>query len=175
MRAGNFKDVVPILSPGEAAANRSLNPWRSKELIWLRILSSYSKAQLSNPEDKEAAFSGILRMLEGVFDDTYIAGLWRKGLPGQLLWQTTELAKTSTQYRAPSWSWLSIDGAVSAHLSLGVEEKDCDTFFEIACAKLEDIEIIRAGESALSPIISGFIRLRAKSCYMACATHISRS
>jgi len=39
------------------------------------------------------------------------------------------------------------------------KETDGNISFELTCAKLEDIDITRAGESALNPITSGFIRL----------------
>jgi hypothetical protein len=41
-------------------------------------MRSYSAAELTNLEDKEAALSSIMKFLEGAFDDTYFAGLWRK-------------------------------------------------------------------------------------------------
>jgi hypothetical protein len=157
---GSFKNLVLGTQGHEAFPSGSLNPWRPREMIWRKVLSSYSRAQLSHQDDKEAALSGILKMLEGLFDDTYVAGLWKGGLPSQLLWRTERSAKSSQIYRAPSWSWLSIDGEVVAYHSLIIDETKRDSFLEIDCVELEAMEIKRAGESPLSPIISGFIKLR---------------
>jgi hypothetical protein len=114
MFEGKFKDIVPNTGIPEKASKGPINSKKSREVIWGRVLSSYSRAQLSNPNDKEAALSGIMKVLEGVFDDTCIAGLWRKGLPAQLAWNALPSATSTPTYRAPSWSWLSIDGEVAA-------------------------------------------------------------
>lgn len=157
---GSFKNLVLNTQVHDFFNYGTFNPWKSREIIWWRVLSSYSKAQLSHPDDKEAALSGILKMLEGLFHDTYIAGLWKGGLPSQLVWTTKGPAKSSPTYRAPSWSWLSIDGEVVPYHSVIIDKTDRDSFLEIDCVEPEAMEIKRAGESALSPIISGFIKLR---------------
>ncbi|PMD34738.1 HET-domain-containing protein [Hyaloscypha variabilis F] len=159
MPLGHFKDIVPNPKLDEDVSTAS-DPGNSKDVIWSKILSSYSRAELSNPDDREAALSGILRMLEGIFDDTCIAGLWRRSLPAQLLWWPSGSAEPSPHYRAPSWSWLSINGQVYAYRPGLIKETDRDTFPESATAELEAIDIRRSGESALSSITSGFIRLR---------------
>jgi hypothetical protein len=159
---GNFKDIVPYTGAPGNSSKGSINSVISKEWIWRRLLSSYTGAQLTNPGDKEAALSGIVKVLEGVFADTCIAGLWRKGLPAQLAWSAAPPATSSPTYRAPSWSWLSIVGKTYAFASPAKKENDSDPLLisSYVVAELEDIFITRAGESALSPITSGFIRLR---------------
>jgi Heterokaryon incompatibility protein (HET) len=94
MWLGSFKDIVPTTEIDEEVSKRLTNPWISRENIWAKVVMSYSRAQLSNQGDKEAALSGILRTLEGIFDDTCTAGMWRKGLPSQLIWQTCTLCQT---------------------------------------------------------------------------------
>lgn len=145
MRRGNFKNIVPNTGIGEIISKESINSLRSTEIIWWRVLSSYSVAQLSNPGDKEAALSGILKVLEGIFDDTYVAGLWRKGLPAQLSWRARSPAKSSETYRAPSWSWLSINGGFYAYSSATPKETDRESLLEIDCAAIEAISITRLG------------------------------
>ena len=85
------------------------DPKTSPEFVWRQIMRSYSAAELTNLEDKEAALSSIMKFLEGAFDDTYVAGLWRKQLPFQLLWKIGRQAKPCEKYRAPSWSWLAVN------------------------------------------------------------------
>jgi hypothetical protein len=167
MFEGKFKDIVPNTGIPEMASKGPISPSKSREVIWRRVLSSYSRAQLSNPNDREAALSGIMKVLEGVFDDTCIAGLWRKGLPAQLAWNALPSATSTPTYRAPSWSWLSIDGEIAAgeieaYAPLAMKEIDRGHLLQprYVVAELKHIAITRAGESALSPITSGFIRLR---------------
>ena len=42
----------------------------------------------------------------------YAAGLWEADMPSALLWRSRS-AQRPFQYRAPSWSWASVDGPIS--------------------------------------------------------------
>jgi hypothetical protein len=87
--------------------------------VWHQILSAYRKCDLSNSEDKLIAISGIVKVMQKQLDgDEYLAGLWRRHLVPELLWYCVGthmggrkiIPKRPLQYRAPSWSWASIDG-----------------------------------------------------------------
>ena len=83
----------------------------SKEHIWAKILSCYTSANLTKPEDKEAALSGITKVLEAKFSDQYKAGLWTGSLPSRLAWRprgSTPSRVDKPPYRAPSWSCKSL-------------------------------------------------------------------
>jgi hypothetical protein len=120
---------------------------------WLSLVENYSKRQLSNAEDKLTAIAGVARYLAGATGDTYLGGLWRRHLLADLLWrvQTHEelvervesdgvvlVAKTGAligsasrpaKYRAPSWSWASIDAPVKfislSHSQLVCQPRVC--------------------------------------------------
>ncbi|TVY28751.1 hypothetical protein LHYA1_G002184 [Lachnellula hyalina] len=67
---------------------------------------------ISSPDKKQ-----LQRLWQNsCFDDGYCAGLWRKYLPSQLLWRadihTIGHLRRSIEYRAPSWSWASLDGPI---------------------------------------------------------------
>lgn len=94
---------------------------------WYRLLSGYTRRSLTNPGDKLVAMSGIAEAMASATKDHYLAGLWRDSLPGGLLWipedsqpkDTSKIAPISEKaatlpetYRAPSWSWASLDGAI---------------------------------------------------------------
>ncbi|KAH8808826.1 heterokaryon incompatibility protein-domain-containing protein [Xylogone sp. PMI_703] len=88
--------------------------------IWRRMLEAYSKSALTREEDKLVAISGLVKWMEKVLNDTYIAGLWKKLLPSQLLWTVTYCQPPNRPssyrpkiYRAPSWSWASVEGEIS--------------------------------------------------------------
>jgi len=78
---------------------------------------TYSRLKLTNPEDKLIAVSGIVKHIQEIVDDQYLAGLWRKDFAYWLLWQAdnTTTSRPSGPYRAPSWSWASIDGKCGMH------------------------------------------------------------
>ena len=84
------------------------------------LLEAYTQCQLTKEEDKFVAFSGIAKYMQQSVEDTYVAGLWRSFLSSQLLWQVRDQQQEngrpscrSSRYRAPSWSWASVDGSVS--------------------------------------------------------------
>ena len=82
---------------------------------WEYILETYTACQLTREEDKLVALSGLAKRMERLLDDEYTAGLWRKCLPGQLLWSVDRAEgckRPEVPYRAPSWSWAAIDGPV---------------------------------------------------------------
>ena len=63
--------------------------------IWKRVVETYTKMELTKAEDRLIALSGIARMMKEQMEsenikDEYIAGLWQRGLPSQLLWYVNE-------------------------------------------------------------------------------------
>ncbi|KAF2810865.1 HET-domain-containing protein, partial [Mytilinidion resinicola] len=95
--------------------------WKDPLNLWDHTVLTYTKGFLTRPEDKLIAISGIARLFQSLFQDRYIAGLWSKELLRGLLWSVGkhdlgEDKKDTTRakiYRAPSWSWASIDGEVT--------------------------------------------------------------
>ncbi|KAN0116743.1 HET domain containing protein [Hyaloscypha variabilis] len=153
MSGGRFKDIAPKKEviyrfPDLKGLE---NRWESRDKVWHRIIHHYSSAELTRKSDKEAALNGIVKMLEDVFDDTCVAGMWRKAVPFQLLWEIDKLStEPSEMYRAPSWSWLSIDGVAMTYFS---------TSLDFPSVEIDAIEITRAGDSRISPITAGFMKL----------------
>jgi Heterokaryon incompatibility protein (HET) len=86
---------------------------------WLAIVRAYTSAQLTYGSDKLIAIAGIAeeaRRTRGLLEDDYLAGLWRIDLLIDLLWRMASSGKREKEpYRAPSWSWASVDGEVYFH------------------------------------------------------------
>ncbi|EKG16810.1 Heterokaryon incompatibility [Macrophomina phaseolina MS6] len=90
---------------------------------WAGIIKDYSERQLTYPDrDKLAALSGVAKAFQyQLHDEAYVAGLWndKEDLLRTLMWSAVR--KTPKQerviYRAPSWSWASLDIPVSIPLS----------------------------------------------------------
>jgi hypothetical protein len=88
--------------------------------LWDQIIRAYSSKSLSRPQaDKFIALSAIARRIARLKEDTYIAGLFWKDFPAQLLWNVKHDDRFSGRttratgiYRAPTWSWASLDGPV---------------------------------------------------------------
>ena len=75
------------------------------------MVNEYTRCDPPFPDkDIFFALAGIAEKFGQLYDNQYVAGLFRQHLPFDLLWQNKgSIAKT---YRAPSWSWPSIEGLV---------------------------------------------------------------
>ncbi|KAH6694357.1 heterokaryon incompatibility protein-domain-containing protein [Leptodontidium sp. MPI-SDFR-AT-0119] len=100
---------------------------------WHDIIESYTKGGLTKGEDKFIALAGVAKAYEEKFGGEYVAGLWRSEMPYSLLWwvdgskfevrkfaeegRELRFARRVSGYRAPSWSWGSMDGRVRYQLA----------------------------------------------------------
>ncbi|KAF5988686.1 acetyltransferase [Fusarium bulbicola] len=76
------------------------------------LVFPYTNRQLSHPnEDKLVAFAAVARRCISWFGSDYCAGLFHSTMPHCLLWERSTGGKLgrSKAYRAPSWSWASLD------------------------------------------------------------------
>lgn len=86
--------------------------------LWRKLVSTYSKLALSRLSDRCVAFAGIAEEIQATIRDDYVAGLWQQQLMEGLLWRVDrhqypkDSPARAQSYVAPSWSWLSLDGAV---------------------------------------------------------------
>jgi len=105
-------------SSSDAPNDDKVDPLTTSEWArWSRALAHYTSCALTFPtKDKLVAFAGIAEWLRPTksHDDSYVAGIWSATLPRALLWQVNHPlnSKRAGAYRAPSWSWASIDGPV---------------------------------------------------------------
>ena len=126
---------------------------------WAFIVETYSLGALTIAEDKLPAISGIAKDLKTLLDDEYLAGLWRGNLHRELLWSRAILktAKIALplQYRAPTWSWASLDGAIDC---LHKENNDEDVQ-QFHCSVLE-ASVIPLTDDITGPVGAGYLRVQ---------------
>jgi hypothetical protein len=108
--------------------------------LWRSIVISYSQGRLTHDSDKLIAIYGVAKNIAQRFGGDYLAGLWRENLIEQLLWFVSEAPEhRPSAYRAPSWSWASVNGAVN---SLYEHPQDSAklliSILEVHVTKLED-------------------------------------
>ena len=85
---------------------------KDPEAYWFRwntILSLYAMCGMSRPSDKLLALGGVASRLHQLSGSEYLAGLWEHHLAHDLLWEVRYPGIRAESYRAPSWSWASID------------------------------------------------------------------
>jgi hypothetical protein len=101
-----------------------------KHNIWFDIVEHYTERKLTYTSDMLPGLSGLASEIQTLTQDDYLVGLWKRDFARSLLWRTPSqiiikqrlfakiqsdelrqipFAKRSTEYRAPSWSWASID------------------------------------------------------------------
>ncbi|TQB73162.1 hypothetical protein MPDQ_006079 [Monascus purpureus] len=85
---------------------------RDVERVWGELLSDYGDRDLTNAEDKLIALAGITEEFHRVFEGRYLAGLWERNLPQELVWAIANPQPPMREYTAPSWSWASVKGKV---------------------------------------------------------------
>jgi hypothetical protein len=108
----------------DAVIQPGLDSHRSPEETWRRTVIQYSPLALSVPSDKLPALSGLAQKMRSATNQTYIAGLWERTLPLDLLWYREEdgtllqpnLELAELPWRAPSWSWASVDVGVGGEI-----------------------------------------------------------
>jgi hypothetical protein len=85
---------------------------------WRSIVKNYSWRCLTKSEDKLIALSGMARVFRDFLGDEYLAGLWRSRILTELLWRVPYDARRPLEYRAPTWSWASLDSNIDHYPSL---------------------------------------------------------
>jgi len=83
---------------------------------WYKVYEKYMFCKLTIQSDRIIAFAGAAKEISDLSGLGYAAGLWERDLEGQLTWivQPGSAGRRTEEFRAPSWSWLSIDGPVQA-------------------------------------------------------------
>jgi hypothetical protein len=94
----------------------------SKFLYWGWAVEEFSRRALTDPMDKLAAVQGVADALLDKYADDYYCGLWRSTLDLDLLWRSTAAMVRPPRYRAPSWSWAALDGAIETWRWLGRDQ-----------------------------------------------------
>ncbi|KAJ0110083.1 hypothetical protein J7T55_014886 [Diaporthe amygdali] len=108
--------------------------------LWARIVEMYSRTDLTQKKDKLIALSGIAHRMATIIETSrkvkYVAGLWDadEHLVSQLLWHVEPVCRGDTEsggstleypsrrpkeYRAPSFSWASIDAQYGNGITCG--------------------------------------------------------
>lgn len=184
-------------SLAEAAATKAVQQILYR---WHQLIEQYSTLHLTKDADVLPAFSGVAshfgKLLESAekhcaygskspswhaYQTTrleakrplqYLAGLWRECLWRNLLWyvHATEATKRTDFYRAPTWSWASID----FHSSLSRPQGDCDeephTSIQYIHGSFDEephFQVIHAESSVLGnnkfgEVAGGFLRIRGR-------------
>ncbi|KAL9123600.1 MAG: hypothetical protein Q9217_006983 [Psora testacea] len=128
---------------------------------WDGVVDIYTRSALTEGGDKLIALSGVAKEMQSLLQDRYLAGLWERYLGEQLLWWVSHPLSANSgnttsrpqKYRAPSWSWASIDGCVIP----GGGGKDSD--WKILPSLLEG-HTTAVGDDTTGEINNGWLRIQ---------------
>lgn len=132
---------------------------------WCKIVEVYSGTNLSFPQDKLTALSGVTNYFAiklQMHDDKYLAGLWQQDLQFQLLWSTEtsrlhgQRAHRVSSYRAPSWSWAAVDGSITFETG---SRRDWVRSSQSLIIVL-DTQLVHQSEDSTGPTRGGYLEIR---------------
>ncbi|KAG6990927.1 hypothetical protein G7Y79_00060g092310 [Physcia stellaris] len=118
---------------------------------WGVIVQGYSQAKLTQEGDKLIAISAIAREMKLLMQCKYLAGHWETDLVRQLGWPGYDISSRPTTYRAPSWSWASVDGRNQFWYKM----YSYDIYHALAEVSATHIDL--AGEDEMGPVTGGYL------------------
>ncbi|KAM5374807.1 hypothetical protein ACJZ2D_006301 [Fusarium nematophilum] len=102
--------------------------------MWNQRVEEYSRMHLTKENDRVVAFAGITQSFgesHGIAYE-YLAGLWHCHLPAALCWKIISITQRTATYRAPSWSWVSLNGPLRLQADPDLLQANC-------CASIERV------------------------------------
>ncbi|KAI0865360.1 heterokaryon incompatibility protein-domain-containing protein [Xylaria cubensis] len=113
---GARSSQLPLSERGWVFADES-SEYPTNAARWWRLVQIYTRSKLTYQNDKLVAIAGLARAFSGVIREPYYAGIWGGAdFLLSLLWTSwPRISVTNipqTGYRAPSWSWASVEGEV---------------------------------------------------------------
>ncbi|KAE9364691.1 HET-domain-containing protein [Stipitochalara longipes BDJ] len=143
----------------QSIMDNDLNSGQPQERIWRQTIVQYSPLALTFASDRLPALSGLAEQMRRCTNWTYLAGLWKENLPLDLLWYLDgdpQLNSSPVTWRAPSWSWASLDGPIMYYRKFYVPDKPVD--LAVYC-KVLGAECTIMGQSLTGRVTAGYIKL----------------
>jgi hypothetical protein len=128
------------------------SPHRLRYYDWCKVLETYGRSEVTYGKDRLVAIAGVAEKLSEILNDKWVAGLWKRTLPGDLLWEVRKGMRTNKppaetgiverqvigarpahqvnwserlgNYQAPSWSWASVLGDIVPGVFVEQESED---------------------------------------------------
>jgi hypothetical protein len=139
---------------------------------WRVLVEEYTNRKLTREEDKLPALAGLAKIIHAETRSPYLAGHWRSSILETLCWKvqvyepnhmcsdpehdkllpppTKSKVRYPTSYRAPSWSWASIDGSIDFPTYGGPRR---------CMAQVVDCEVVPNSKDPFGRVKSGWISI----------------
>ncbi|KAJ8118081.1 hypothetical protein OPT61_g853 [Boeremia exigua] len=136
--------------------------------VWIHVVQNYSARVLTKSSDKLIALQGVISAVESALGMSSIAGMWQHDLWKQLIWWNSDPAAaqnpTDTAFSAPTWSWLSANGAVLHHQSMRIDRNPIPRRLN-DLAPVATLKCGMTGQETSATSVSGELTLSAPSFY----------
>ena len=165
--AGGFRNPIPsgaeatewlkpryLREPGPNDANMTDYEKVDGFITWAYICAGYKGRRLSKESDTLPAISGIARRYSHALNARYLAGMFYEDIPWCLPWIVVPGSqKQRPKYRAPSWSWASVDSPVGppSRTTASVQNR-----FDVLDAQID----LESDEAPYGRVCGGLLRVR---------------
>ncbi len=151
--------------------------WWAIHRAWLVIVHQYTRRTIGQASAKLVACGALAEAFDRVLGSEYLAGLWRDTLLQDLLWVRMEDDRLQLKvgdsrpanYRAPSWSWAAVEGAV--RIRTDPELVDVQAVAEVVRCDVT----LKDQELPFGEVTGGILVLRAALIQPECAIHFGSS
>ncbi|KAH7412889.1 heterokaryon incompatibility protein-domain-containing protein [Cadophora sp. MPI-SDFR-AT-0126] len=142
--------------------------------VWLELVEKYSHRTLTHDSDILPAISGLSDQISKATGSEYLAGLWKYDLARGMLWRPLHVTLRDVSsgnqgrtkycfrvgtYRAPSWSWASVDATYISYKAAIAHESSDDRSLK-PCFELLKSSIQVKGQNPLGEITGGELILK---------------
>ncbi|KAI8656189.1 HET domain-containing protein [Fusarium keratoplasticum] len=128
---------------------------------WQKTVMQYTKLQITHLSDKLPALSGCAKDIGRITGDEFLAGLWRSSFAEGLLWVVNvPVDQPRAVWRAPSWSWASIDSTMGIDYIYAMRTRDRQDFQD----KIQEVKCVPTGVDKTGAVKSAHVWIRASLC-----------
>jgi hypothetical protein len=122
---------------------------------WEQVVYHYSSANLTVSRDKLPGLAGIAKLFSKYKRCQYLAGIWKDDTFDVHLCWCVFGPRPRPTWRAPTWSWASVDGLASFH----AYELPGLRSPRLVCAHTLEADVTRVSESEFGEVSDGWIRI----------------
>lgn len=129
---------------------------------WWTVVQRYTRLGLSFDKDRLIALSGVARRMMGQQENDYMAGIWKSSFPEGLLWRVDypddclginlSFPRRLSTPRAPSWSWASLEAAVTWHFPQHLMKRTANI-------EIQEVNCFSVGNDIYGQIKGGILRI----------------
>jgi hypothetical protein len=122
---------------------------------WHRVISAYSKANLTFSRDKLPGLAGVAEHFGRYKRCEYLAGIWKdETFDAHLCW-CNFWPRPRPIWRAPTWSWASVDG----YTSFNAYKPQTTNSSSVICARTLEAHVTRVSNAEFGEVSDGWIQI----------------